>query len=105
MNQKTFDKSVAAQLAICEDVLLSKGSEYALDSDRLSHFKRSASLMGCSVKQAIFNMLAKHIISISDMVASDQKFSRERWSEKITDAINYLIILRATVMEELHEED
>jgi len=31
--------------------------------------------------------------------------SKEQWDEKITDSINYFLILRAIVEEELNEED
>lgn len=41
----------------------------------------------------------KHIISIVDMIKSHQEFSKDLWLEKITDAINYLILLRCLIME------
>ena len=45
-------------------------------------------------------MLAKHIVSVSDMCTDGKKYKRDRWIEKITDSINYLLILRAVVEEE-----
>lgn len=44
--------------------------------------------------------MAKHTVSIYDMARSDDSFSLEKWDEKITDHINYLILLRAVVVEE-----
>jgi len=103
MNRQTFDELVKTQLQKSEEVLTTKGNEYALGVDRLDHFKKSAILMNCSVKQAIFNMLVKHLISISDMVSSEKKFDDLKWDEKIIDSINYLLILRAAI-EETNDE-
>ena len=50
-------------------------------------------------------MLSKHLISVSDMCMDERKYSKEQWDEKITDSINYFLILRAIVEEELNEED
>lgn len=35
----------------------------------------------------------------------ERKYSKEQWDEKITDSINYFLILRAIVEEKLNEED
>ena len=50
-------------------------------------------------------MLSKHLISISDMCTDERQYSREQWDEKITDSINYFLILRALVEEESNEEN
>jgi hypothetical protein len=34
---------------------------------------------------------------------SGDAFSEERWTEKITDTINYLLLLKAIVREEGHD--
>lgn len=45
-------------------------------------------------------MLAKHIVSLYDMCFADNAvFRPEEWDEKITDSINYLVLLRAIVKE------
>lgn len=44
--------------------------------------------------------MAKHTVSIYDMARSEETFPLEKWDEKITDHINYLILLRAVVVEE-----
>lgn len=45
-------------------------------------------------------MLAKHIVSIFDMIRSDIESPMEKWDEKIGDAMNYLFLLKALVLEE-----
>lgn len=101
-----FNKAVKEQLLTCENLLLNKGHEYAPDAvetnevDRLAHFKKAATITGTTQKAALFGMLAKHIVSVSDMCTDGKKYKRDRWIEKITDSINYLLILRAVVEEE-----
>lgn len=111
MTYKEFNKSIEHQLDFSKALMGKKGEEYAenaekmLTNDRLSHFKKAAALQGISQKQAIFGMLSKHIVSLSDMVASNNKYPVERWEEKITDSINYLLILKAAVDEENKERE
>ena len=69
-------------------------------TDRLGHFKKAATLMNTTPKAALLGMFSKHIISVSDMCMDDQPQPVEKWNEKITDSINYLLILRALVEEE-----
>ena len=46
-------------------------------------------------------MISKHVVSIYDMCYSNLlHFELEQWDEKITDSINYLILLKALVKEE-----
>lgn len=101
-----FNKVVKEQLLTCESLLIGKGYEYAPDAvdesavDRLAHFKKAAAIIDGSPKEALLGMLAKHIVSISDMCIDGHEYSADRWTEKITDSINYLLILRAIVEEE-----
>lgn len=47
-------------------------------------------------------MLAKHVISLFDMCAAGIcVFPTEMWEEKITDSINYLVLLKAIIVEDL----
>ena len=105
MQTEVFNKIVGVQLATCGKTLLYKGREYAPDAevssvDRLAHFKKAAAIMGTSQKAALLGMLTKHIVSISDMCTDGNEYGMSRWTEKITDSINYLLILRAVVEEE-----
>ena len=101
MTTNDFNAIVNQQLLIAKELLTSKGQEYAGQTvDRLSAFKKAAALQGTDQKAALFGMLAKHLVSLSDMCTSGQKYNADRWNEKITDAINYLILLRAVVTEE-----
>ena len=99
MKTEQFNQVVEEQLKRCTDILIVKAKEYATD-DRLHNFKVAAELENCTPRQALAGMMAKHTVSIYDMCRSDVKFSDDQWNEKITDHINYLLLLRAIVEEE-----
>lgn len=99
MTTKIFNDVVEQQLKRCTDVLIKKASEYAADHDRLHNFKVAAVMHSCPPIQALAGMMAKHSVSVYDMCNNGEVHSREMWDEKITDHINYLILLRALVAE------
>ncbi len=111
MIQKEFNDVITGQTEHCKSLLMAKGIEYAPKAskntkiDRLAHFKKAAAVMNITPKAALFGMLSKHIVSVSDMCMDENEYPLEMWEEKITDSINYLLILRALVEEEVHEEN
>lgn len=102
MNVKQFNEIVAAQIKLSTDILCVKAKEYATE-DRLHNFKTAAALEGITPKQALAGMMAKHTVSVYDMCMSPSDFSQAMWEEKITDHINYLLLLRAVVQEDLEK--
>lgn len=102
MNVQKFNEIVAAQIKRSTDILCVKAKEYATE-DRLHNFKTAAALEGLTPRQALAGMMAKHTVSVYDMCMSSNDFSREMWEEKITDHINYLLLLKAIVEEELQK--
>lgn len=80
-------------------VLEQKGNSYTTD-DCLSNFKQAAALQGCTTAQALYGMAAKHIISISNMVANKVDYDESIWDEKLVDAINYLCLLKVVIKED-----
>lgn len=103
MTNERFAEIVVAQAKACLDLLVVKGKEYSLEEDRLIAFKRAAALQGETVRQALCGMLAKHVVSVYDMCMSNGEFTEARWDEKITDSINYLLILKAAIKEDLDD--
>ncbi|MDD3921398.1 MAG: hypothetical protein PHO41_09535 [Eubacteriales bacterium] len=89
-------------MRLCEETMRGKTAEYTGGSaDRLCGFKSAAVLQGCTPEQALAGMLAKHIVSIYDMCAAPRLcYAPEVWTEKITDSINYLVLLKALVVED-----
>ena len=125
MTIETFNAIVHEQIDTCTNMLTGKGLEYAPDAakekgpevaplgyeknsatknaDRLAHFKKAAAIMSTTPKAALLGMLSKHIVSVSYMCTDNRIYHIDKWVEKITDSINYLLILRAIVEEEKHE--
>ena len=96
MDVERFNDVVKKQIQRCEGTLIKKATEYATE-DRLHNFNVSAKLLGVSPEQALAGMMTKHTVSVYDMCASDEVYDIGLWDEKITDHINYLLILRALV--------
>ena len=104
MNSEQFEKIIGEQIETCKGILLKKAGEYATGGDRLHNFKAASGMMGCAPKEALAGMMAKHTISVYDMCRSGQSYPIELWNEKITDHINYLLLLKAAVVEEIQQE-
>ena len=87
MTQNEFNVVLEQQYRKCADMLAHKKKEYTGDRiDRLNAFKIAASLQGCTPKDMCYSSLLQ--------------FDLEQWDEKITDCINYLILLKALIKEE-----
>jgi len=93
MNTERFNKIVEEQLERVRKVLVKKADEYNLEEDRLGFFKRAAAFANETPEQALYGFLLKHLQSITDMVQSGNEYPAEMWEEKITDAMNYLVLL------------
>lgn len=103
MTPEDFNIVFEEQVERSRKMLVSKASEYATD-DRLHNFKVGAKLTGGTYTSALSGLLAKHIVSIFDMCDRDAQFnSTDIWDEKITDSINYLILLKAIIAERDNE--
>ena len=98
MQRDRFENILDAQIKRVQDVLVAKATEYA-NEDVLANFKKAAHLRGVGLPQAVLGMMAKHTVSVFDMVESGKPFDLAVWDEKITDHINYLILIRAALVE------
>ena len=103
MKTEELQKIMNRQFDVCMNIMAGKSEEYTEGSeDKLEHFKAAAALMGVTPEAALMGMMSKHLVSVADM-CMDQRgseaYSMDRWEEKITDSINYLLLLRAIVDE------
>ena len=106
MNNKKFGIVVARQIKFSLQLLTAKGNEYAeKNPDRLIAFRRAATLQKCTPEAALFGMLAKHLVSVADLCDNPPEGDDAvaKWTEKITDSINYLLLLRGLVAERYGE--
>ena len=90
-------------------VMCSKSAEYSRGNDKLYNFKRSAEVDGITPIEALRGMDLKHRTSISDMLddLNDPEhidYTKKLWEEKLTDHINYMILLWALLAEQYNWE-
>jgi len=103
MSNEEFTKTVEEQIKRCRDLLITKQDEYS-NGDKLHNFRIGADLRQLNMREICAGYMAKHTVSIYDMCHSVRKFSLDKWNEKITDHINYLLLLRCIVEEEHSDE-
>lgn len=101
MDTRTFESIIGNTSDASLELLLKKNDSYGSEQDRLRAFKQAAQLQDVSVRKALGGMMAKHTTSLYDMIDSDEEFDMGSWDEKILDHINYLLLLKAVVYEDL----
>lgn len=104
MKAQEFDKVLEDRITSMRGTLAGKAEEYASDNDRLHNFKVAARMESKpqTPEQALWGMLKKHLVSvvdIVDMTATGNCPSEWLRNEKIGDAINYLVLLEALLVE------
>ena len=108
MTAKKLNEVVQYRVERINKVLREKGEHYIRGVDRLANFKVAGAMQSITSKQALLGMWAKHIVSIMDLIERDAHgniASYEVWDEKLTDSINYMILLDALVKENLYRVD
>ena len=107
MTTSEFETIFDDQVSRCREVLVDKAKQYATE-DRLHNFRVAAELQDCTMEGALAGMMCKHTVSVYDLCRTADaglKVPMELWDEKITDSINYLILLRAVVQEMEETQD
>lgn len=114
MKHVDFNKLLDYRLKKIKKILQAKSDEYSTESDKLHNFKRAAQVENCSPEKALIGMFVKHLVSILDIVDETESkcgldmncfpaFETVTYlnmlDEKITDAINYFILLEALLKE------
>lgn len=102
MTNEAFNKMLKETLKACEDTLSAKSEDYSRGGDKLHNFRRAAQVGETTPAKALLGMKLKHDISILDIV-DDLEYAKvhheDYIQEKFGDAINYLILLKAIVLE------
>lgn len=102
MTQDNFNKVFQEVFSQCATLLNSKSKEYSSGSDKLHNFYQAARLQNIHSVAALGGMMSKHTVSVYDMIedtAAGARFSEDKWDEKIIDHINYLILLKALLID------
>ena len=107
MNHKDFDMLVKKRFVSCLKLLQNKSDEYSRGYDKLHNFKKAARSRNITPERARDGMMLKHLVSIDDIINDiDQGKlpTRQTLNDKISDTINYLVLLEAMITERIEEE-
>jgi hypothetical protein len=100
MNKIEFNKQVDERIRLIQSVLQKKGAEYANDKDVFHNFEEGTKMSFHDTREMVaWEYMMKHIISIKDMISNKQSYSEHMIREKFGDAINYLILIEAMMLE------
>lgn len=109
MNQERFNALVESTMRDTLQLLAVKGGEYAGSDDRLANFKRGAALTGATPLQVAFIYASKHYDAIATFVRDNAIGTYRARSESIggrfDDLINYCILMKAIIQEEVETGD
>jgi hypothetical protein len=107
MDNKQFESIVLDQVNTIKRVLASKGKEYGI-GDRLHNFKVAARIADSTPERALQGMMMKHLVSVFDLIdACENKcidITQPLIEEKCTDLVNYVILLKALLIERIQKE-
>jgi hypothetical protein len=108
MKNEDFNVILKARLLKITKTLSSKAEEYADEGDRLHNFKAVAMMdEGETPERALKGMWKKHLVSVFDII-NDLDYevlpTVKCIDEKLGDAINYLILLEALIIERINKE-
>ena len=108
MKKQDFRNIIMEQFGSLNNLTSTKGEEYARsDDDQLANFKRQAMDLGIPMEKVLLVYLNKHMDSIRTYIKSvpfPEPLS-EPIESRIDDAILYLILLRAMVVERQYVAD
>ena len=100
MDQQDFQFLVTETVESIQHLLTVKGGEYAGTEDRLSNFKRGATLTGATPLQVAFIYASKHYDGIASFVRDPKRKGSEPIEGRFDDLINYCILMKALIREE-----
>lgn len=108
MKAHEFTVLLHERIAKMKRTLAGKAHEYASEEDRLYNFKRAAWYRKGTPEDSLLGLLVKHWVSIEGLVARFEaghltEAQRGQIDEKIGDAINYMVLLEATLLEQLND--
>lgn len=102
MCDEVFDILASDIFERCKNTLSRKATEYTREDGRLHNFHVAGMMSRQSPEKALLGMMLKHDVSIRDIVEDLDRGifpTNELLTEKITDLINYHVLLKALIVE------
>jgi hypothetical protein len=108
MDIERFEILARHRFEYCLSLLIGqKHQEYSRNKDKLHNFKVAARMKNETPERALLGMEIKHRVSITDMIDdidSGRLPQIEVMMEKITDDINYLVLLEGLLTERIADD-
>lgn len=101
MNHPTFNALLKETTELMYSVLASKSQEYSTD-DKLHNFKEAGKAFDSKPTVVCWSYMMKYLVSIKD-IAYGKPVSIEAINEKIGDALNYLVLMKALLLEQTYQ--
>lgn len=109
MKRDEFIKSTEDALEQLMKILNYKGREYSTIDNTFANFENAVGISMCNTREGVlWHYMLKHVVSIKDMVQElelggqfSKNYTEDYVNEKIGDNINYLLLLRAMLLERL----
>lgn len=101
MTTEEFNKILGDTIASITETLTVKMAEYIRYDNVMHNFDKAMKISGQTREQVIASYALKHMVSISDIredISNGKEPSRELVEEKYGDAINYLILEKASIL-------
>jgi hypothetical protein len=103
-----FEKLARKRFDYCLNLMIGeKHKEYSRNNDKLHNFKVAGRMKGETPERALIGMEIKQRVSIIDIVNDLDKGELPRLevlAEKISDEINYMVLLEALIKERILEQ-
>jgi len=103
MNNDVYNKTIDAFLGESLEMAAGKRIEYTIsqgDKDVHANFKNVGNRLDIDPKKAIMVYLLKHMDSITNYVNKGTEYSDEKIEGRISDAIQYLLLLVTLITDE-----
>lgn len=108
MNREEFDVLVVSTIETIQTSLITKGKEYDRNDNPFHNFDKGAKRKDKLRERVIEDYSLKHEVSIDDMIDDIENFgtlpSYEMVEEKFKDAINYLILKKASIYDRINNK-
>lgn len=103
-----FNECIDNRLEKCKELLLVKSVEYRRNNNPYHNFNVGSKFTGESSEKVLYGFLLKHLISLQDIVNDinvGKLPSKEIIEAKVSDIINYMLILEALIEERRNNND
>jgi len=106
MNSEKFYDLVDEIQSRITNILINKGKEYSTNDNKLHNFDKAGKMSNQTREKALLGFLLKHQVSVDDIVnkIETELPSVEMLEEKITDILNYYILLEACIKDRINKK-